>query len=493
MKLRQTTLLLIILLVFVLLAKIFVLTGVENPSYDSYFGMRQIDNIKQTGLPLIDDDLSYQGRTNNVDFVFYYMLAFFSIFIPLKLLFMFGGVLVTLASLILIFLVSRKLYANRWIALIVTTIGGLSTVLFSSSLASLSPTSFFVLIYLGIIYAFITFAKTEANVALFIVLAIIGTLLTSLMLILLIGFIFYLVLLKLEKISTRKKELEVLGFTGIFILWYHLVIYRKLFQLYGAGSLWNSIPRELVSSFFQRISLPIIVLLIGVIPFILGLYAMYNSLFTQRRRYLLLLTSLSLSFVGLLFLGLIPVADGLLLTTINFILLSGFALKQLNTHFKKMNHPKVKYLLVAGLIVLALINFIPTVLSGVNLQTPSLAEEELLSSLSLPEGVTILANVKEGHFISYTTNRKNFYDEKFVLAPQPNQRYKDAKTIFLSTSKTKALSLLNYYNIRYIYLSDLTINENAVANYVFTDDPCFKLIGEIETARLYEVRCTLSN
>jgi len=493
MRIRKTTLLLIILLVIVLLAKIIVLSGIKNPSYDSYFGMRQIEHIKQTGLPLIKDDLSYQGRTNIVDFVSYYILAFLSILIPLKFLFMFGGIFVTLAILVLIFLISKKLYANRWIALLVTTIGGLSTVLFSSSLASLSSSSFFVLIYLGMIYAFITFAKTKNNVILFIVLAILGTLLTSLMLILVLGFILYLVLLKLEKIATRKKEIEVLGFTGLFILWYHLIIYRKLLQLYGIGSLWGSIPRDLLSTFFQKISMPLIILSIGVIPFILGLYAMYTSLFSQRRRYLLLLTSLSLIFVGLLFSGLIPFKDGLLLATINFVLLSGFALKQLNNYFKKMNYPKVKYLLVAVLIFLALMNFIPVVLSGVNLQTPSLEEEKLLSSTSFPEGATILANIKEGNFISYTTNRKNFNDEKFTLAPQANQRYKDAKTMFLSTSKTKTLSLLNYYDIKYIYLSNLTINENHVTNYLFTNDPCFKLIGETKTSHLYEVRCTLSN
>lgn len=493
MKLKKTTLLLILLLFFVLLAKLFVLSGVENPSYESYFGMRQIEHIKQTGLPLIDDDLSYQGRTNNVDLVFYYVLTFLSILIPLKILFIYGGIFVTLTILILIFLVSKKLYANRWVALLVTTIGGLSTVLFSSSLATLSVSSFFALIYLGMIYAFITFAKKEKNVTLFIILAVIGTLLTSLMLILVIGFALYPILLKLEKMTIRKKELEVLGFTGLFILWYHLIIYRKLFQLYGIASLWGSIPQDLLSSFFQKISLPSIVLLIGVIPFILGLYAMYNSLFSQRRRYLLLLTSLSLIFVGLLFLGLIPLANGLLLTSINFVLLSGFALKQLNNYFKKMNHPKIKYLLVAGLIILAFLNFIPSVLSGANLQTPSLEEEKMLNSQYFPEGATILANIKEGYFISYTTNRKNFYDEKFTLAPQANQRYDDAKTIFLSTSKTKILSLLNYYNIGYIYLSDLTIKEFGVTNYAFTNDSCFKLIGKTNTSRLYEVKCTLSN
>lgn len=492
MKLKQTTVLLIVLLIFVLLAKLIVLSDIDSPAYDSYYGMRQVENIKSTGVPIVNDNLSYQGRTNTLDFFVYYILAFFSVFVPIKLLFLFGGVLVGLGSLVLIFLIARKLYANRWVALIVTVLGALSTVIFSSSLATLTSSSLFLLVYLGMIYAFISFSRNENQIVWFLILAVVGTLLSSLMLPLVLAFVIYFLLVKLENLKTRYKEVELVGFTGLFVIWYHLILYRSLFELHGSRVLWDSVPRELLSVFFQKLSLPLMVALIGVLPFILGLYAIYHSLFTQRRRYLLFVTSLALSFIGLLFMGFLPVLDGLLFTTVSFILLSGFAIKQLNAYFNKMNFARVKYFLVALLIVLSLVNFVPIIISGSQIQSPSIDETEFLESLSLPKDATIFANIQEGQFISYYAGEKTFYDERFTLAPQPQRRYEDAQTIFLSTSKTKTLSLLNYYDIHYVYLSQLTRSEYNVSTYLFENDPCFKLVGQSEQSQLYEVRCTLS-
>lgn len=485
--------LLIVLLVFVLMAKILVLTSTELPAYDSYFGMRQVEHIQSTGLFLAQDNLSYQGRTNTLDFLPYYLLTALTLLIPINILFLIGGVLVGLASLVLIFLISQKLYANRWIAIIVTTLGALSSVLFSHSLATLTATSFFLLAYLGILYMFITLAKNEQHVLWFVLLAILGTLLHALMLVLVLGFIIYFILLSVENLKLRPKELEVLSFTGLFSLWYHLIVYRKLFQIHGAQMIWASMPEELAQILFQKLSIPLVVAWIGVLPFLLGLYAIYQALFIQRKRYLVFITALTISFATLLFFGILPLTEGLLFTTVNFIILSGFAIKQINVYFNKVHFSKIKYGLVSLLMILALINFIPILFSGLNINAPTMENAQLLQEAKLPEDATILGHVNEGQFISYYTQRKNFYDTRFVLAPQAQQRYNDAQTIFLSTSKTKTLSLLNYYGVRYIYLSEQSRKEHEVTSYLFENDPCFKEIGNSTTAQLYEVRCTISN
>ena len=492
MNSKKAHFLLGLLLLFVLVIKLLVLSNSNMPSYDSYFEMRQIDHIKESGLPLIHDDLSYQGRTNTLNFLFYYFLAFFTLFIPMKLLFIFGGVVITLGSLFLIFLISKKLYANKQIALIVTLIGSLSTVLFTDSLFSLSSTSFFLLIYLGLIFTFITFVKKYQRLVLFVILSVIGTLLTSLFMVMFFGFILYLLLLLFEKLKLRNKEVEILSFAGVFAIWYNLIIYRSLFQLNGISVIWSRIPNEILSSFFQKFSLPVIILLIGIVPFLLGIYAIYQSLFVKRRRYLLFITSLTLVFLGFLFLGLLPFKEGLLFVTVNFIILSGFSLKQINSYFEKMNFPKLKYFLLFLVVLFSIINFIPSLTNDYSFKTPSNNEEVFLSNFSFPSDATILSNIKEGHFIAYTTNRKNFYDTQFNLAPDSEQRFRDSKKIYLSTSKISALSLLNFYDIDYIYVSDLTRKELGVNNFIFEKDPCFELKGNTSGSELYEVKCKLS-
>ena len=54
-------------------------------SEDAYFNIRQVEHIRETGLPLFKDDLSYSGRNFLFQPFFQYILAFFNLFMPLNL------------------------------------------------------------------------------------------------------------------------------------------------------------------------------------------------------------------------------------------------------------------------------------------------------------------------------------------------------------------------------------------------------------------------
>ena len=54
-----------------------------NLTYESYFHLRQVEQITETGLPQYQDNLSYGGREIIFPPAFHYLAAFFNLFLPL--------------------------------------------------------------------------------------------------------------------------------------------------------------------------------------------------------------------------------------------------------------------------------------------------------------------------------------------------------------------------------------------------------------------------
>ena len=310
MRIKIQTILVLVLLLLILVVKSYFVTQSVMPSYESFYGIRQVEQIRSTGMPLLSDDLSYQGRVNVMGGLFYYLVAIFSFFIPLLLLFKYAGVVLSVFALWLIYLIAKKLFLNKWIALFVTFLGALTPIIFMHSLNTFTPLSFFIICYLGLLYLFLSL-KHQQNILFFVILLVISTLISSLVLVLIIGFLFYLLLLKLEHLTPRKKEIEVLSFAAIFVLWYHLLIYKKLFFLYGTHAIWQNIPPALLLSTFQKVTMPVALSFIGLLPLVLGLYGIYLALFQERRRWLVLLVSQTFAFAILIWLGFFQLQNGL--------------------------------------------------------------------------------------------------------------------------------------------------------------------------------------
>src|SRR3989344_5255894 len=76
---------------------------------EAYFQLRQVEHIKSTGFPLYHDPLSYGGRTFVFLPLFQYVLAFFSLFMPLAAAAKIIPNLLASSMVIIAFLITRKL------------------------------------------------------------------------------------------------------------------------------------------------------------------------------------------------------------------------------------------------------------------------------------------------------------------------------------------------------------------------------------------------
>jgi len=82
---RSTEFWVIGLFVLVLAIRLFIAFQSPYFNYDAYFSLRQAEHITTTGLPLYNDPLSYGGKTQLFAPLQYYVLAFFSLILPLTL------------------------------------------------------------------------------------------------------------------------------------------------------------------------------------------------------------------------------------------------------------------------------------------------------------------------------------------------------------------------------------------------------------------------
>ena len=120
----------------------------------------------------------------------------------------------------------------------------------------------------------------------------------------------------------------------------------------------------------------------------------------------------------------------------------------------------------------------------------TLEQENFLSSLDLPENAVILGHIEEGQALSYYTERKNYYDTAFILAPNPQQRVDDARQLFLARSSAPIISLTDYYRITHIYVSPLLRETYEQRTFFFEEDECFRLVAQNQNQEVYEVQCT---
>ena len=202
---------LIILTILIFALKLFFAFSQTGFTYDSYFHLRQVESITQTGIPLFQDSLSYGGRDHLFLPAFHYLAAIFAFIFPLELV---AKVLPNLLLSLLVpiaFVTIDKITNNKQAAFLSAIIAGLLPSLFHTN--SFTPSSlFFPLIFIAI-YGFMTLNRMPFIYILAFIVLCFTHAATAL---LLIGFLIYLGLSLLERKKITRKEVEIMLFSLFF-------------------------------------------------------------------------------------------------------------------------------------------------------------------------------------------------------------------------------------------------------------------------------------
>src|SRR3989344_3337575 len=424
--------------IIVLFSRLYFSFQTDNlSSDDSYFHLRQIENIIDTGKPLFNDQLSYSGREYVFAPLFHYIIAGISIFIPLDLTIkIIPSVLISIC-VFLFYLITKKITGDNHIALI---------------------TGFFSGLILIIINALINI-KEKKQITIYLITIIIASLTHPLISLLLIGILIYIITTFIDDIEQTKYERELILFSVFFILWTQFIIYKKMFLFHGINIIWQNIPKEIINEHFIRISVIEAIYQIGILQFIAGIYIVFRYFLKEKNKNIYLLTSFVITIAISLWFKLIELKLGLIIFGIMLTLLSAKGLKILLDFIERTKLSRFNNFIFISIIFILTITLVMPSIINAKAKINEISKDEINAMNFIRDNTdvnsVILASNEEGHL----------------------------KTIYRTTSLTEAIDLMDKYKITHLLLtSKIKNNFNIKTPDYLNERKCFDSVsfGEIE-------------
>ena len=460
----------------------------------AYNTLNQVKHISETGIPLFYDDLSYGGRFTSFHPLFYYILAFFNLFLPLTLVGKLIPNILASTLVILIYVISLEMTQRKNISLINAFIAGFVPLFFKQTINSISVYSLAIpLIFLSL-FALMNINKSKQYIHLFLISLILLMFTHASSFLLILSLLIYLILIKAINLPQSKLELELILFSAFIVIWFLLVLFKNAFLLHGYYTIWQNVPEKILSHYFFDIGILEAIYAIGIIPFVFGIYIIYKYIFKKRKRAIYIFTGTTVASFFLIWFKLLKPSESLILLGISLVVLSSQYYKDFSVFISKTKIPHKKIYLSILIAILILTSFLPSLSYAKKEIADALTDQEL-SALNwlkenTPESSTIVSSYKEGHLITSIAKRKNFLDQNFLLIKDINQRFEAHEIIYNSKFSTNAIRLLTKYNIDYIYFSPKSKSIFDIKEIAYTNKECFPLVYDKEI-KIYKVNCVI--
>ena len=492
---RANTAILIILFLIVLATRLYL--AYSTPVFssdDSYFHLRQIEHIKETGKPIFHDALSFSGRTNIFSPAFNYFIALFALFLPTVLA---AKLIINIFAVSLIFfvyLIAKKITNNSFVSLFTAFLSGFVPIFFAETVAELNPICIVIPLMFLLIYAFMNI-QNQKWLYCYLVLLVVLSLMHPIILLFVLGLIIYLILVLIERLKQNREELEISLFSIFFVLWAQFILYKKLIVFHGPAVIWQNIPSPILNNYFAHITILEAIYNIGIVPLILGLYVIYLFSFKKKNRKICLIIAFAASAGLLLWLRLINVNTGLMMFGIVLVVLFAQWLNDFIYYVRQSRASNFLclflVLIFAGLLVLSVYPSIEMAKTSLNKITP--AEITALEWLekNTPEDAVIIAAPQEGKLINAVAKRKNVIDTFFLLQADAKQRFNDIERVYSAYLEIEVIEILDKYGADYIYFSDKAKHLSGKDELNFLDK-CFGKVYDEDVAIYKRIGCELT-
>ncbi|MBW3023268.1 hypothetical protein KY308_04140 [Candidatus Woesearchaeota archaeon] len=484
----------IIWIIFLIVAAIRIVFAFQTPtfSYDSYFHIRQVESILETGLPVFNDPLSYGGRFLVFSPIFHYIIAFFSLLIPFQIA---AKILPNILYALLIPLsyhISMRTVGKKMPAVFAAVFAALIPGLWST-INSFDPLCMVIPLIFYIFYCIIR-VNEKKYLTQFLIFGIVSAVISPVTILIVPALWLFILLLKIEELEERRTVMEAIIFCTFFILLINFLLYKKALLMHGYTIIWQNIPFPVLSMFFEKITVLHIIASVGIIPFIFGFYEIYRFSFTIKERSLSAIISLTIVAAILLWAKLIRIEMGMIFLGLGFAIISSKTIDSIYGYFKKIKFNVSSWHILAGVVAILLLTSIPPSVSIVSDSYQNVPEKFEIDAMqwlkaNSSESSTIVATPKEGFLLNAVADRKNILDDNFLMRRNADIRYGDIKTIFATNLETTALELLNKYNAKYILLSQNTQKEFNVSEISYAEAECFKKVFENEKTSIFKTWC----
>ena len=474
-----------------LVIRLFLAFSLPNFTYESYFHLRQVQHIAQTGLPLYQDSLSYGGREIIFLPFFHYLAALFNLLLPLEVVAKILPNLLLASLTILVYLLGKRITQDENNCLIAAGVAGFLPVLFVTN--TFTPETLFLPLIFLTIWAFLQAGEKKKYLYVYLIGFIFSSFTSSATFLLLVGFAIYVLLSFIERKKLPPIEIELMVVSLFFYIWSQFLFYKSTLIQEGVSFIWQNIPRDIIAAYFPTFSLLQALLLVSIIPFLGGIYVLYQALFQLKSQKSFLLISLVISTSALSWWRLIQFKTALaFFGLILAIFLASFIQDALSFLQKTKMYRHKNILISLALIVLLATTAYPAITTALQQDRPTEKEVAAFQWLEqhTDEETTVLATVKEGHLLTYYSQRKDIIDDQFSLIPDVEQRFKDVNSLYITKFQTQALDLTDNYNVQYLVLTPAAQKLYLLKRMEYLTPECFSLAYNDEV-KIYQVRCSL--
>jgi len=481
---------LLAIIVITLFARLFFTFAIPNFTYDSYFDLKHIVHITENGLPLYEDPLSYGGRELVFLPTFHYIVSFFDLVLPLEPLAKIFSNLLFTSLILLIYLISKKITKREDASLLAAFITAFIPIFWQTN--SFSPTHLFLPLTFLAIYSLMNLSQKKF-IYLYLISIFLLSIITYATVLLIIGLLFYLLLSKLEEKKILKARVELTLFSLFLFLWLQFLFFKDTLLTEGPSFIWQNIPPQIISQYFSQFTIIQSLILLGLVPLIASIYTIYISIFKEKNKNMFLIISLAISTILLLIFNLIEFKIALMFLGLILAIIFAQFYKISLQYFKQTKLIKYKKPFLSTIIILLFLTSVyPSVSFAIEQETPSLEEIDAFIWLrkNTPNVSTTLTTLKEGHLLNYISKRKNFMDTEFSLIKNIETRFSDLNSLFITKYQTRAIELLDQYDIDYIFFSPLAKKEYQITTLAYLDKKCFELIHS-NVVQIYRSKCQL--
>ena len=484
----------------VLLLRLIFAFMIPEFTYESYFHLREVEHIVETGLPFYHDPLSYGGRETTFLPFFYYLAAFFSLFLPVPLV---AKILPNLLIALLIpitYLISKKITNHEVGSLIAAFIAGFLPILFFTNGFTVN-TLFLPLIFTAI-YLYLNIEeeakkndpKLMKHIYLYTAVFFLLSITSSLAGIMLLGLGIYTLLSFMEGKKIYREEGEVILFSLFLYLWVQFLFFKKSLLDEGISFVWQNIPSTIIAQYFPKFSLGVALVLVSIVPFLAGAVVVYRSLFQLKNQKSFLLISLVLATSILTWLRLIRFKQSLAFFSVVLAILFAIFYQDIETYMQKTKLSQYqKYLLPLTIFILLFSTVLPAINTARLQDVPSPEEVQAFKWLNenTPPSTTVLATLDEGHLVSYYAKRKNLMDDRFMLVHDAETRFQALTSLYTTKFRTEVLELAGRYGIEYFVLTPSAKEKYKLKRELpYVTRSCFETLYQNETT-IFKLKCQL--
>ena len=458
---------------------------------DSYYVLRQVEEIDESGKPLIYDDLSYQGRFHSEIPLYYYILGFFNLFLPAWVI---GKIIPNLFASLLIFiiyLISYDLTKKKDLSLFGALLSGFVPLFYSKTFNSLSFSNLMLPLMFLLIY-FTIKNKPKNTIIAFVILSILACMISPVSSLLVAGYLMFILLVKLNKKKLSRNRFEMIVFYCSAFIFVHIVFFQRSLREYGYKIFWQNIPTQMLESYFSEITLIGGIMGVGIIAALFGGYVIYRYVASSKNEKILMLVGFAISTTFLIWLRLVEPAIGLMYISVTMVVFFILFIKEMPQIIGETKFDKFKYLIGFAIAISFLLSFFIPSFAYSQTELKEVPEKNDVNSLingkeKVPEGDTILGRLSEGNMISFYTGRKNFVDTRFLLAPEPEKRLDIEEDIYTSNFETAVVRSMVENNLDFVFVSDKTRKIYDENLFKFSESECFEEVN----SRLYKLTCKI--